>query len=349
MFDKYFVHSLWKYKLLNNTIKDYFLALVSLLLLFLLLELIHKIIIGRLEKFASKTKNKLDDFIVMLFKKLGPPAYMWISFWTAINMLDLPKASNRIIGLIMIVWGVGIIINIVEKIVNYLIGKHLGKDSQAKSFIYIISLLTKIMLWVFGGFIIISNTGIDFSSALTGLGVSGIIVAFAMQNVLSDLFSSFTIYLDKPFKVGDYVTVGTEAGFVKKIGIKTTRIEGPTGQIIIISNKDLTNARIQNFEKLNERQTKFQLHLTLDTTPDNLLKATNITKEVIESQPNVNFDRSHIIAVTDHSMLLETAYIINGSDYKLFLDCQQAILLEVRRRFDKANIKLAIPTQKILS
>jgi small-conductance mechanosensitive channel len=182
---------------------------------------------------------------------------------------------------------------------------------------------------------------------VAGLGVGGIIIAFALQNVLSDLFSSLAIYLDKPFQVGDFISVGADKGWVEKIGIKTTRIKSADGQMIVIGNKDLTNSVIQNFDTLAKRRVKFNLSLEYGTNATKCRLALKIIKEAIGSTEHADFERAHFYAFGESALLYEVIYYVEGADYKRYLDVQQSINFKIKRGFEQAEIAMAYPTQTI--
>jgi small-conductance mechanosensitive channel len=124
------------------------------------------------------------------------------------------------------------------------------------------------------------NLGYNVSSLVAGLGIGGIAVALALQNILSDIFCSFSIYLDKPFQVDDFVVIGQHRGIVTKIGIKTTRIQSVQGEELVFSNKDLLNAVIQNFKKMQKRKVIFHIAVTYQTPTKLLRKIPELVKEI---------------------------------------------------------------------
>lgn len=348
MFDALFTTQVWRQVYLGNSLKDYLLAFITFAIFLVALELSHKLALGRLLRLSAKSKNRVIDFVVVLINRFGPSFYIWFSGYMAAKTLIIHPTVGRAIDIIMIIWAVAIIISIGEKIITYLISRHFDKDNQSKSFLYIMSFIIKLVLWIFGGVMILSNLGINVTALITGLGISGVAIALALQTILGDLFSSFAIYLDKPFKPGDFITVGTESGFVQKIGIKTTRILGLAGQTIIISNKELTNTHIQNFHKLAERQAKLQIHLPLETSDLKCKKALAIMREAVISTNRVKFDHANIIGLTDHSLLCDIGYAVTGPDMQLFLDCQQEIILKTKEALKKEGIQPATPIQRVM-
>ena len=113
----------------------------------------------------------------------------------------------------------------------------------------------------------LSNLGVDITALLAGLGVGGIAVALAAQNILGDLLASLSIVLDKPFVVGDFIVAGSEKGTVEHIGIKTTRLRSLSGEELIFSNKDLLESRVQNFKRMWVRRVVQSFVVVYSTPP----------------------------------------------------------------------------------
>ncbi|MCK5590629.1 MAG: mechanosensitive ion channel family protein, partial [Candidatus Pacebacteria bacterium] len=169
----------------------------------------------------------------------------------------------------------------------------------------------------------------------------------AFQNILEDLFSSFAILFDKPFKVGDFIVVGEHKGVVQKMGIKTTRLKSTGGEEIVISNKELTSARLQNFKKMKERRIGFNFGVTYETPTGKLKAIPGTVKDIIDSIEKARFDRSHFTQFDDSALTFETVYYVTTSDYVVYRDIQQEINLRIKELFEKDGIDMAYPTQTI--
>src|SRR3989339_308359 len=253
--------------ILGNTLLDYSYALGIFLVLFFAFRIFQFFILRRLEKLAKKTKTDIDDTLIGIIKSLKPSFYYFLAFYLAtysIVVSDLFKKISEGILLFLIVYQV---ILVVQIFIDYVLEKSLKNkdgDSDSRTAINSISKIAKFILWVLGLLLILSNLGVNITSLVAGLGVGGIAIAFALQNILADLFSSFAIYFDKPFKVGDFIVIGTDKGVVEKIGIKTSRLKTLQGEELVISNQELTSARIQNFKKMQERRCSFTFGLTYE-------------------------------------------------------------------------------------
>ena len=189
------------------------------------------------------------------------------------------------------------------------------------------------------------NVGIKITTMIAGLGVGGIAVALALQNILGDLFSSLSIILDKPFVLGDFIVVGEWMGEVEYIGLKTTRLRSLSGEQIIISNSDLVKSRIRNMKRMVERRNVVNLSLSHETTSENLKKAVEIITAVVSSKELIRFDRCHFSKISLNSLDLELVYFIQRDDYNLHMDLQQDILLNVHKIFLTEGIRYAQPVK----
>jgi len=194
---------------------------------------------------------------------------------------------------------------------------------------------------------VLSNLGVNITSLVAGLGIGGLAIALALQSVLSDLFSSFSIYFDKPFQVGDYIIVGKHSGTVEKIGIKSTRIRASQGEEIVISNQELTSARVQNFKKLKERRNTTSIGVTYETSTDKLKKIPDIIKYIIEEEKNARFDRVYFTTFADSALVFDLVYYVKSDAYSVYLETQQNINFKIKEAFEKEGIDMAYPTQTI--
>jgi small-conductance mechanosensitive channel len=203
------------------------------------------------------------------------------------------------------------------------------------------------LLWVFAALLILSNLGYDITALMAGLGIGGIAIALALQNVLEDIFSSLSIYFDKPFVVGDFIILGDDLGEVQKIGIKTTRIKHLQGQELVVSNKELTSTRIHNYGKMKKRRVVFDFGVVYDTPVKKLKKIPDIIKNVVESAGPTTFDRAHFKKFWESSLNFEVVYYITGSDYNAYMDIQESINLAIMEEFESMGVEFAYPTQTV--
>jgi small-conductance mechanosensitive channel len=195
--------------------------------------------------------------------------------------------------------------------------------------------------------LVLENLGVDITALVAGLGIGGIAVALAAQNVLADLFASVSILLDKPFEVGDTIHVGDMIGTVQNIGIKTTRLRSVTGEQLVMSNSDLLRERIRNYKRMTERRALFTVSVTYDTPVATLEKIPQLVRAIVEAQPNTRFDRAHLHSFGDSSLDFEVAYFITRAEYMVFMDVQQIINLSLLRQLQELGVSFAFPTRTV--
>ncbi|PLX26025.1 mechanosensitive ion channel protein MscS [Candidatus Parcubacteria bacterium] len=348
-----FLENLKTISLWGNSGYDYVVAIVVFVAFLFLLKIFQAIILARLQKIALKTSTDFDDILIEIFRKIKPPFYFFVAVYFAIKSLVLPELINKILLVLFIVVIVYEVIRGVERIVDYLFRKYLEKnqdedtDVHSEAMIKLMQVLIKVALWIFGLIMILSNLGIDVTSLVAGMGIGGIAIALALQNVLGDLFSAFSIYMDKPFKVGDYIVVGTDSGVVEKIGMKTTRIRTLQGEQLVVSNKELTSARIQNFRRMEKRRVSFTLGVTYDTAPEKLAAIPKMVEDIINKVDLAEFDRCHFAEYADSSLNFEIVMYVDSKEYNDYMDARQEINMDIYNSFAKEGIDFAYPTQTI--
>jgi small-conductance mechanosensitive channel len=203
------------------------------------------------------------------------------------------------------------------------------------------ALWTLMVLWA------LHNAGVDITALVAGLGIGGVAVALALQNILTDVFSSVAILFDKPYQVGDFIAVGDSMGTVESIGIKTTRMRSQSGEQLVFANGELLKSRIRNFKRMHERRMAFNINLTYQTPPEKVASAASLLREIVETQQPIRFDRAHFKAFGTSALEFEVVYFVLSPDNNLAMDIQQRINLQILERFAAAGIEFAYPTQTL--
>ena len=207
--------------------------------------------------------------------------------------------------------------------------------------------LVRLLVVALVAILVLQNLGVDVTAMITGLGIGGVAVALAMQNVLGDLFASLSILLDKPFVVGDYIVVGTTQGTIERIGLKTTRIRALSGEQLVVANSDLLSSRIQNFKRMQQRRVQFSLGVTYETSLDTVAKLPAVIRECVEARRGVRFERAHFTSFGDSALQLEAVYWVLSPETSVHMDAQQEILLAIGRRFADLGVDFAYPTRTV--
>jgi len=219
-----------------------------------------------------------------------------------------------------------------------------GKVTTARALVFVgrIFIFSMVVLAVLDNI-----PGVEVTTLITGLGIGGIAVALALQNILGDLFASLSISLDRPFAIGDFIIVDEFLGAVEHIGLKTTRIRSLGGEQLVFSNTDLLNSRIRNYKRMQQRRVAFAVGVTYQTPPSKLRKIPDIFKKQLEQFDDVHFDRAHFKAYGAYSLDFEFVYYVHTADYNRYMDVQQAINIGLYEEFEKEGIEFAYPTRTL--
>lgn len=223
----------------------------------------------------------------------------------------------------------------------------LDEDKAVAGSIGIIRFVARLAVWAMVLLLTLDNLGVDITALVAGLGIGGIAVALALQNVLGDLLASLSIALDQPFVIGDFVIVGEHMGTVEYIGIKSTRLRSLTGEQIVMSNADLLSSRLRNYGRMYERRVVFTLGVTYETPRDKLRRIAPLLREIVEAQDGVRFDRAHFAKYGPYSLDFEIVYHVLSPDFARYMDAQQAINFRIHEAFEALGVEFAYPTQTL--
>ncbi|TWI52415.1 small-conductance mechanosensitive channel [Pseudomonas duriflava] len=210
-----------------------------------------------------------------------------------------------------------------------------------------ISLMIRVALWAVVFLSVLANLGVNITAFVASLGIGGIAVALAVQNVLSDLFASLSIGIDKPFEQGDFVVFGDIAGSIEYIGLKTTRIRSLSGEQVICSNTQLLQQTIHNYKRMSERRILFSFDISYRTPPEKVAEIAPLVKEIITSVEQTRFDRAHLLALQTNALKFEVVYYVLSPDYNLYMDIQQKINLELLTQLAQREIKFGMPVRSL--
>jgi small-conductance mechanosensitive channel len=346
---QYVSQGFWQYVWAGNTLGEYAIAGAVLILGLIVLKYVQWFILRILKKGAQHTKTDIDDTLVEIIGSIKPPFYSFLALYVAVRTLALSDIVARIFTVVLIVWIAYQVVLALQILIDYVLKKKFDSESDAgaQGAVLFMSGLFKGVLWGIALIMVLGNLGVDVTSLIAGLGIGGIAIAFALQNILSDLFSSFVIHFDKPFVIGDFIIVGEHMGTVERIGIKTTRIRALQGEEIVISNQELTSARVQNFKKMEERRIVFHLGVTYDTDPKVMEQIPDMVKSAIDPIEGTRFDRCHFQTFADSALVFETVYYVASGDYAQYMDIQQNINMDILKSFNDEGIDFAFPTQTI--
>ncbi len=335
---------------LGNSLLQWAIALGIIAASILIVKLVKRLAIVRLKKWAMGTATSWDNFIIEVVERSLLPLCYVSAFYFALKTLQFSTSVDSVMHIAYLFAFTFFILKIItaafKKFVYSFIEREEDSESKQKQAGGLIAIVN-IIIWICGIIFLIDNMGYNVTTLIAGLGVGGIAIALAAQAVLGDLFSYFVIFFDRPFEIGDFVTLGNENGVIEYIGIKTTRIRTLSGEQLICSNTDLTNSRLHNYKRMEKRRIVFTLGVTYDTTHEKLSKIPDMVKQIISSKPQLEFDRGHFSGYGDFSLNFEFVYYVGSPEYNVYMDNQQAIYLDIFSSFKTEGIEFAFPTQTL--
>jgi len=303
-------------------------------------------------RWAKNTKTQLDDAILRNIRAPVLILAILIGLFYALDSLTFLDVYSEVIATAFTVAQILVITFTIARVINVLVGwfaqRAKREERVSEHLLFVLRQIIKAVVYVFAFLAILVAFRIDLSGVVVGLGVGGIAIALALQNVLSDVFSAFSIYFDRPFEVGDFIVVGNYSGTVRKIGIKSTRLQLLQGEELVISNMELTTTSLRNFKKLKKRRVVFKLTIAADTPLEKLRKIPDIIKAIIEGVEQAEFERAHLTEFGDFSLNFEVVYYMKTPDYDKYMDTQQEINFGILENFEKEGIIIPFPTQTIL-
>ncbi len=337
---------------LGNSGEKYVYFATLVIGLILLLKIFKIYVLSYLRKLAKLSKTNLDDAIVDFIDEIDWRIMLMVAIVISSRSLSLPELVEIGLGHGLIILLTYLAVRFVAKVVDYFLGVQIQKTisddkNEDTTAVIVLGKIIKASVWLLAILFILSNLGMNITSLIAGLGVGGIAIAFALQNILEDLFSSFTIYFDKPFKKGDFIIVGNDMGTVKHIGIKTTRIQTLEGQELVISNRELTSSRINNYKRMQERRIVFSIGVIYNTSMEKLKEAKETICSVIKGIDSTRLDRVNFKKFGDSSLDFEVVYYLNTNDYNKYMEIQEKINMEIKKSFDKRGIEFAFPTRTV--
>lgn len=319
---------------------------------FLLTMLMRRMVRSRYQRLAATPRTELLELPLKVASRTSALFLAVVSLYAGLTTLRLPpKPATLILTIVTITafWQAGLwVSHAVGSWLDLKQKEALAHDRAAAGSFGIIGFVARALIWSLVLLLTLDNLGVNITALVAGLGVGGIAVALAVQNVLGDLFASLSITLDRPFVVGDAIAVDDFNGTVEQIGIKSVRLRSVNGEQIIMSNADLLKSRLRNYGRMRERRVQFVIGLALDSPPARLRDLPAALRSIVESQHNVRFDRSHFARINAGALEFETVYFVTTPDYGVYMDVQQQINLRVIETLESRELQLAVPVQRIL-
>ena len=337
------------FSLLDNSIQRWLAAVAVTFLLFLLTSQVRRFVIKQFNTLHAKTKLPLHAMLSELVAVINGGALSVVALYVGSQIVALPPNLSRFItGLTIIAIAIqaGLLAN---HLIRYGLKYYLDtrRTTTSRAMLQGVRILCQIALWSMLLLVVLDTLGVDVTALITGLGIGGIAVGFALQNIFSDLFASLSITFDQPFELGDFIVVGDFKGHVENIGLKTTRLRSLSGEQLIFSNSDLLQSRIRNYKRMGERRIEFSIGVTYDTPKNVLTQIPSMIQHAVESTEKTRFSRAHFYEFADSALIFQTVYFVLNREFDDYMDAQQSINLSLVEQFTDKNIEFAFPTQTI--
>lgn len=305
-----------------------------------------------LARIAERTESALDDAALIAVGRIKQWLIFPISLYAGAHYLSLSAGAMSLLKTVAVVCAflqVGLLAAaVLEFYLDRTRTRAASADIGATTGLAALAFIGRVAIWSLMLLLMLTNLGIDVTAFVAGLGVGGIAVALAVQNILGDLFASLSIVLDKPFMVGDFIIVDDCMGTVEQVGLKTTRIRSLSGEQLVMSNGDLLKARLRNYKRMRERRVVMSFGVLYQTTADQLEGIPQTVRAVVERHDQARFDRAHLMRFGDSSLDYEVVYWVLDPDYNVHMDIQQSIHLGLIRAFEKDGISFAFPTRTVI-
>lgn len=335
---------------LDNTVWQWAAAAGVGLSVLLVTLIVRRVIRSRYARLAATSEIEFLELPLRVASRTTTLFLFVVALFLSAQMVELPKNIDRVLLTAITIgafWQIGIWTTAgVVGWLDHRQQKSLATDRAAAGTISIISFIARALIWALVLLLTLDNLGVNITTLVAGLGIGGIAVALAVQNVLGDLLASLSITLDRPFVVGDAISVDDFNGTVEQIGVKSVRLRSVTGEQIIMPNSNLLASRVRNWGRLRERRIIFTLGLSTETPREKLEQLPKILRSIVEAEKDVRFDRSHFTKI-GASLEFETVYFVTLPDYARYMDIQQNINLKIMDALAKEEIEFAVPSQKL--
>jgi small-conductance mechanosensitive channel len=337
--------------LLGNSLKDWITAASIAAIVWTALWIVRSLIASRYKRHSGAKRPTLIRLIAYLIGNTKQILFLAIALDAGQESLALPDKIQRAVSavvLILILIQVGLWTGRALRFYLELKEQERGVDRTFSGSLNIINFVAHMLIWSLLVLVALDNVGVNITALLAGLGVGGVAVALALQNVLGDLFASLSIALDKPFVVGDNLHLDAYIGKVEHIGIKTTRLRSESGEQIILSNADILRSRVRNFGRLPEQRILTTIRVAYETPIEKLKEIPTLLESAVRDQAQARFERCHFRTFADNALHFELSYFVQQPAVNPLLDLQQAVNFRILDVLRELSVELAYPTQTVL-
>ena len=300
---------------------------------------------ARLVALARRRPGKFTAIAARVVKATRGWLLLLLSMAIALRFLDLSeRVQARLDTLVYLLIGLQVALWL-TRLIRSMVAQLGDGGTHNPVLSGILSWTAQLAVWTMLLLAVLSNMGINVNAFIASLGVGGVAVALAAQSVLGDLFASISIGMDKPFEVGEFIAFGGDLGTVRRVGIKSTRIDSLSGEELSISNAELLKLRIHNYSRMRERRIAFGFRVAVDTPRERAQCIVKTLRDHIAGMDQVRLDRGHMTGFGEYSLDFEFVYYVLDPSFALYRDIQQRINFQVMDVLEHLQVKLAVPAR----
>lgn len=336
----------------NNEMRTYLFAMAATIGTIIVMWLLRRVMIHYFSRRSQESDHDGYDFMLAMASRTLFPLLLMVSLYVGMSFLTIPVgvvswiSSGAVAAVILqaAIWTNALVTFWLKRYQKQY--RHI--DPARMTTVRAVSLAARLVVILVAVILVLDNLpGVEITALVASLGIGGIAIALAVQSILSDLFASLSIILDKPFVLGDFIIVDTYMGTVEYIGLKTTRVRSLSGEQLVFANGDLLKSRIRNYKRMAERRVVFTLGVTYQTAYRHLKSIPGWIETIIGELDLTRFDRAHFQGFGDYALKFEIVYYVLDPDYNRYMDIQQAINLAIHQKFEAEKIDFAYPTQTV--
>jgi len=337
------------YNLLGNFVRQVLTAMIVYFFMFVFLRKVISKIISKISKFIRWRKETLWVILLKLIKSLPRYFFLVLEIYIPLKVLSLPDFIDKFINIIFFITIILQSIRFLNVILLFILKNAFTKNGEIeKTTQNALQIIVKVVVWIVWFILLLSNLWVEVSPLVASLWIGWIAVAFALQNMLQDLFSSLSILSSKPFEVWDFITLSTGvSGTVQDINLKSTLLKTVTWNDLRVPNTTVLSSSLENFKRMETRRVRLDIWVIYETPMDLLKKIPNIIQDLISSVEFVEYERTKLFALWPYSINFKISYVLLSPDYTEYLKINDIVLFKILEKFAEEWISFAYPTQVI--
>ncbi len=327
---------------------------IGIFVLGILISLVlRKIVNYALKKPLKKTEN---FFTLLLDGIAGSMSFLIVfsGFYFSVLILNVHGTVNlvalNIIQILLTFTVIRILFVVIDDVAVQMGSLAEETESQLDDqLIPVLRKLAKVAITAIGVVFFMQLKNYPVSGIIAGLGIGGLAFAFAAQDSIAGIFASIALFLDRPFMVGDFVSVGGISGTIEEVGLRSTRIRTISKTLVTIPNKEIVDSTIDNLSKRPMRRCTITIGITYNATAENMQELVTSLRKVLvdDDMAEQNGSNVHFTTFGDSSLNVEMVFFIRTTDYSKFLQSRQDLNIKIMHTVEKLGLDFAFPSTTV--